>query len=75
MALYGLLFTIVVLFALQGDAITSEPFEVARIAVPLLLHFALMWTSASALGLRLGMPYDHNAKTRSGNATAAARVR
>src|SRR5699024_9255256 len=29
-ALYGLLFTIVVLFALQGDAITSEPLDVAR---------------------------------------------
>jgi ACR3 family arsenite transporter len=61
LALYGLLFTIVVLFALQGDAITSEPFDVARIAVPLLAYFALMWTSAFALGLRLGLPYDRNA--------------
>jgi len=60
-ALYGLLFTIVVLFALQGDAITSAPFDVARIALPLLAYFALMWTSAFALGLRLGLPYDRNA--------------
>ena len=60
-ALYGLLFTIVVLFALQGDAITSEPLDVARIALPLLVYFALMWTSAFALGLRLGLPYDRNA--------------
>jgi ACR3 family arsenite transporter len=60
-ALYGLLFTIVVLFALQGDAITSEPFDVARIALPLLAYFALMWTAAFALGLRLGLPYERNA--------------
>jgi ACR3 family arsenite transporter len=60
-ALYGLLFTIVVLFALQGDAITSAPFDVARIALPLLAYFALMWTSAFTIGLRLGLPYDRNA--------------
>jgi ACR3 family arsenite transporter len=60
-ALYGLLFTIVVLFALQGDAITSSPLDVARIALPLLAYFALMWTSAFAIGLRMGLPYDRNA--------------
>jgi ACR3 family arsenite transporter len=60
-ALYGLLFTIVVLFALQGEAITSAPFDVARIALPLLAYFAVMWTSAFAIGLRLGLPYDRNA--------------
>ena len=60
-ALYGLLFTIVVLFALQGDAITSAPFDVARIALPLLVYFAIMWMSSFALGLRMGLPYDRNA--------------
>ena len=60
-ALYGLLFTVVVLFALQGEAITSAPLDVARIALPLLAYFALMWTSAFALGLRMGLPYDRNA--------------
>jgi arsenite transporter len=60
-ALYGLLFTIVVLFALQGDAITSEPLDVVRIALPLLVYFAIMWASSFALGLRMGLPYDRNA--------------
>ncbi len=60
-ALYGLLFTIVVLFALQGDAIASAPLDVARIAVPLLVYFALMWGGSFALGLRLRLPYERNA--------------
>jgi arsenite transporter len=57
-ALYGLLFTIVVLFALQGDTITSRPFDVARIAVPLLAYFALMWSASFLLGQRLAMTYE-----------------
>jgi arsenate reductase len=55
-ALYGLLFTIVILFALQGHQITSRPWDVARMAVPLLAYFAIMWAGGYALGfvLRLG---------------------
>ncbi|GAA2300721.1 ACR3 family arsenite efflux transporter [Streptomyces hawaiiensis] len=56
-ALYGLLFTIVVLFALQGDAITSQPLDVARIALPLLVYFAVMWAGSMALGRAVGL--DH----------------
>ncbi|MFE1174378.1 ACR3 family arsenite efflux transporter [Streptomyces sp. NPDC058773] len=56
-ALYGLLFTIVILFALQGDAITSQPLGVARIALPLLGYFALMWAGSMALGRSVGL--DH----------------
>ncbi|MFJ7526266.1 ACR3 family arsenite efflux transporter [Streptomyces griseus] len=56
-ALYGLLFTIVVLFALQGDAITSKPFDVARIALPLLAYFTLMWAGSMALGGLVGLGY------------------
>lgn len=57
-ALYGLLFTIVILFALQGDQITSRPLDVVRIALPLLAYFAIMWTSGYLLGaaLKLGYP-------------------
>lgn len=56
-ALYGLLFTIVVLFALQGDAITSQPLDVVRIAVPLLVYFAVMWAGSMALGKAVGLDY------------------
>ncbi|MFF3153207.1 ACR3 family arsenite efflux transporter [Streptomyces sp. NPDC057910] len=56
-ALYGLLFTIVVLFALQGDAITSQPVDVVRIALPLLVYFAVMWAGSMALGKAVGLNY------------------
>jgi arsenite transporter len=56
-ALYGLLFTIVLLVALQGDAITSNPGDVARIAVPLLAYFVLMWGGGFALGAAMGLGY------------------
>ncbi|GHH87136.1 arsenical-resistance protein [Streptomyces sulfonofaciens] len=57
-ALYGLLFTIIVLFALQGDAITSQPLDVARIALPLLVYFGLMWAGSMALGRAAGLAYQ-----------------
>jgi ACR3 family arsenite transporter len=59
-ALYGLLFTVVILFALQGETITGQPLDVARIAVPLLVYFGLMWVISFALGLRLRMSYEKN---------------
>jgi ACR3 family arsenite transporter len=60
-ALWGLLFTVVVLFALQGDKITSEPLDVVRIALPLLAYFAIMWTTSFALGFRLRLGYPRTA--------------
>ncbi|ORA61018.1 ACR3 family arsenite efflux transporter [Mycobacteroides franklinii] len=56
-ALYGLLFTIVILFALQGDQITSKPWDVARIALPLLAYFAIMWGGGYLLGAAMGLGY------------------
>lgn len=70
LALYGLLFTIVILFALQGDAITNAPLDVVRIAIPLLVYFAIMWVGSFAAGLKFGLPYDRNASvafTAAGN--------
>jgi ACR3 family arsenite transporter len=69
-ALYGLLFTIVVLFALQGETILAEPWDVLRIALPLLVYFALMWVGSFALGWRIGLPYPRTttlAFTAAGN--------
>ncbi len=57
-ALIGLLFTIVVLFALQGDRITSRPGDVARIALPLVVYFAVMWSVGHLAGHALAMPYS-----------------
>ncbi len=61
LALYGLLFTIVMLFAIQGDAITSNPLDVVRIAIPLLLYFALMFGVAFATGRAMAFGYPRTA--------------
>ncbi|WP_425600035.1 ACR3 family arsenite efflux transporter [Ornithinimicrobium sufpigmenti] len=69
-ALRGLLFTVVLLFALQGDQITNRPLDVARIAVPLLVYFATMWALGYAVGKVLGMTYERTtalAFTAAGN--------
>jgi arsenite transporter len=60
-ALHGLLFTIVILFALQCDRITAQPLDVARIALPLLAYFGIMWFGSFFLGWRMGLAYDRNA--------------
>jgi ACR3 family arsenite transporter len=69
-ALYGLLFTIVILFALQGKQITSRPLDVTRIALPLLAYFAVMWGAGFVLGRLLRMSYPRTttlAFTAAGN--------
>jgi len=60
-ALYGLLFTVVVLFALQGETITSEPLTVAKIALPLLAYFLIMWFGGFAVGRALNLIYPRTA--------------
>ncbi|MGG7443896.1 ACR3 family arsenite efflux transporter [Zafaria sp. J156] len=67
-ALYGLLFTIVVLFALQGDAVIARPLDVARIAVPLLVYFVVVFGASMVIGRGLGMGY---ARTTTLSFTAA----
>jgi ACR3 family arsenite transporter len=59
--LYGLLFTIVLLFAIQGEKITAEPQDVALIALPLLAYFAIMWIAGFTIGRLIGLPYAQTA--------------
>ena len=69
-ALLGLLYTIVIMFAMQGDKIVRLPLDVLRIAVPLLLYFVIMFTAAFLLSKRLGFSYEETASlsfTAAGN--------
>lgn len=54
LTLVALLFTIVVMFSLKGEQVLALPGDVLRIAVPLSLYFALMFTGAYALSRRVG---------------------
>lgn len=69
-ALYGLLFTIVLLFALQGEAIIAQPLDVLRIAVPLLLYFVVMFGIGLFASRSAGLNYAQSttvAFTAAGN--------
>jgi len=70
LALLALLFTIVVMFALQGRELLARPGDVARIALPLVVYFALMFGVAFWWGWRAGFPYEQTttlAFTAAGN--------
>src|SRR5699024_11739026 len=58
LALVGLLYTIVLLFALQGDQITQNPWTVARLALPLLSYFVGMFFISLLVSKIAGMYYD-----------------
>ena len=58
---YGLLFTIVLLFAIQGNHITAQPLTVARIALPLLAYFAGMWVLGFLVGRAMDLGYPKTA--------------
>lgn len=61
LALIGLLFTIVLLFSLQGDHIIAQPGTVARLAVPLLAYFVCMFAVGLGVAKATGMNYAQSA--------------
>ncbi|NOJ81609.1 ACR3 family arsenite efflux transporter [Myxococcus xanthus] len=69
-ALIGLLYTIVLMFAMQGEKITRLPLDVVRISLPLVVYFGIMFTSAFFLSRKLGFSYEETASlsfTAAGN--------
>ena len=61
LALVGLLYTIVLMFALQGEKIVALPLDVLRIMIPLILYFGIMFAGSFLLGWRLGFSYEDTA--------------
>ena len=60
-ALYALLFTIVLMFSLKGDKILELPLDVLKVAIPLIIYFILMFFVSFFINKSMDVPYNKNA--------------
>ena len=60
-SIIGLLFTIVVMFSLKGDKILELPWDVFRVAVPLVFYFVIMFSVSFYMSKKLGFSYEETA--------------
>lgn len=70
LTLIALLFTIVVMFSLKGELIVQIPFDVIRIAIPLVIYFVVMFLISFMMGKKMGADYSTNSSiafTAAGN--------